>query len=212
MAFDYDVLVVDLFGKVRDGTFVGDNLSTSIRKRTKAGAVIHGGIRDFAGVSELTDVAFFCRGLDPSAIANVTLSGVNGPVRIGNATVLPGDVVLGRNGAVIFIPPHLAEQVVKTSEVVRLRDMFGHQRLREGKYTAGQIDARWSEAIAIYERGLEQDNLAEEFYRGVMRCHLAQGDAAAALRAYRRCRELLSIVLGVQPSPQTQALYQSGSE
>jgi len=61
--------------------------------------------------------------------------------------VLPGDVVLGRNGGVIFIPPFLAEQVVKTSEIVRLRDMFGHQRLQEQKYTPGQIDSRWSDEI-----------------------------------------------------------------
>ncbi|MBK8742788.1 MAG: hypothetical protein IPM02_26400 [Betaproteobacteria bacterium] len=92
----------------------------------------------------------------------------------------------------------------------RLRGRF--LRAVASRGSEAEAGARWSEAIAIYERGLEQDNLAEEFYRGVMRCHLAQGDAAAALRAYRRCRELLSIVLGVQPSPQTQALYQSGSE
>jgi hypothetical protein len=73
--------------------------------------------------------------------------GINGPVRIGQATVMPGDVVLGKEGAVIFIPPHFAESIVKSSEVVRLRDMFGHERLREGKYTAGQIDARWTDAI-----------------------------------------------------------------
>src|SRR5690606_10056425 len=73
--------------------------------------------------------------------------GINIPTRIGKATVMPGDVVLGRNGGVIFIPPHLAEKVVRTSEVVRLRDMFGHQRLREQKYTPGEIDTRWSDEI-----------------------------------------------------------------
>ena len=60
---------------------------------------------------------------------------------------MPGDVVLGRDGGVLFIPPHLVEKVVKVSEIVRLRDMFGHQRLREGKYTPGQIDNRWSDDI-----------------------------------------------------------------
>ena len=77
---------------------------------------------------------------------NTTLVGINQPTRIGMATVMPGDVVLGEDG-VVFIPPHLAEKVVKTSEIVRLRDMFGHQRLREGKYTAGQIDSRWTDEI-----------------------------------------------------------------
>ena len=78
---------------------------------------------------------------------NTTLVGINTPTRIGDAMVMPGDVVLGRDGGVIFIPPHLAEKVVKTSEIVRLRDMFGHQRLREQKYTPGQIDSRWSDEI-----------------------------------------------------------------
>ena len=84
---------------------------------------------------------------NPDGELNTTLVGINKPTRIGKAMVLPGDVVLGRDGGVIFIPPHLAEQVVKTSEIVRLRDMFGHQRLREQKYTPGQIDSRWSDEI-----------------------------------------------------------------
>src|SRR5690606_3976485 len=75
------------------------------------------------------------------------LVAINQPTRIGQATVMPGDVVLARDGGVIFIPPQLAEQVVTTSEIVRLRDMFGHERLRAGVYTSGQIDARWSDEI-----------------------------------------------------------------
>jgi regulator of RNase E activity RraA len=142
-----DVMVVDLFGKVKDGTFVGDNLSTSVRARTRAGAVIDGGIRDFAGVSELTDVAFFCRGLHPTAIADVTLVGINLPIRIGDATVLPGDVVLGTPTGVTFIPPHLVQEVVERSEDIRVRDEFGKLRLREGRYTPGEIDRVWSDAI-----------------------------------------------------------------
>jgi hypothetical protein len=60
---------------------------------------------------------------------------------------MPGDVVLGKMGVVTFIPPHLAEKVATTSEIVRLRDMFGHERIRKGTYTAGQIDTRWSDEI-----------------------------------------------------------------
>ncbi len=73
--------------------------------------------------------------------------GINRPTRIRTVTVMPGDVVLGKLGVVVFVPPHLAEKVCTTSEIVRLRDMFGHQRLREGKYTAGQIDTRWADDI-----------------------------------------------------------------
>lgn len=142
-----DVMVVDMFGKVRDGTFVGDNLATSLQRRTRAGAVIDGGIRDFQGVSQLAEVAIFHRGMHPSAIANATLAGINVPIRIGAATVLPGDVVLGTPTGVIFIPAHLAQEVVDRSEEVRVRDRFGKQRLREARYTPGEIDRAWSEAI-----------------------------------------------------------------
>ena len=142
-----DVMVVDMFGKIKDGTFVGDNLSTSLRTRTRAGAVIEGGIRDFQGVSQLTEVAIFCRGLHPTAIADVTLAGINIPIRIGETTILPGDVVLGTPTGVIFIPPQLAQEVVERSEDVRTRDIFGKQRLHEGRYTPGQIDRTWSEEI-----------------------------------------------------------------
>jgi regulator of RNase E activity RraA len=136
-------MVVDLFGKVKDGTFVGDNLSTSLRTRSRTGAVIDGGIRDFQGVVELEDLPIFCRGLHPTAIADVTLVGINLPIRIGEAAVLPGDVVLGTPTGVIFIPPHLVQEVVERSEDIRLRDQFGKQRLREGRYTPGEIDRAW---------------------------------------------------------------------
>jgi 4-hydroxy-4-methyl-2-oxoglutarate aldolase len=143
-----DVMVVDMFGKVKEGTFLGDNLSTSVRARTKAGAVIDGGIRDYQGVMQLTDVAIFCRGLDPTPIRDVTLVGINIPIRIGQATVLPGDVVLGTPTGVTFIPSHLVQEVVERAEEIHLRDQFGKQRLREGRYTPGEIDvSNWPPEI-----------------------------------------------------------------
>jgi regulator of RNase E activity RraA len=142
-----DVIVVDLFGKVKNGTFAGDNLGTSIFAKTKRGMVVDGGIRDTQRIYEMDGFGVFVRGLDPSAIADVTLMGINVPVRIGQATVLPGDIVLGTRTGIIFIPAHLAQEVVERSEDIRLRDTFGHQRLREGKYTPGEIDRKWSDAI-----------------------------------------------------------------
>lgn len=143
-----DVLVVDLFGKIHDGTFIGDNLATATRARTGTGIVIDGGIRDYQRVNELADFAVFCRGVDPTAIAEVTLVGVNIPIRIGHATVLPGDIVLGTRSGLTFVPPHLAEEVVVYSEDIRQRDVFGKQRLAEKRYTSGQIDVPvWAEEI-----------------------------------------------------------------
>jgi len=143
-----DVMVVDIFGKVKDGTVVGDNLGTAVRTRTRVGAVIDGGIRDYQGLVQLKDVNFYIRGMDPTAIADVTLAGLNIPIRISGVTVLPGDVVLGTPTGVIFIPPHLAQKVVERSEAVRVRDEFGKMRLDEGKYTSGEIDVpTWREDI-----------------------------------------------------------------
>lgn len=149
-----DVYVCDHFGLKLDGPSIGDNVGNSIYAKSGNGIVYDGAVRDIAGLRELENFVSFVRFYHPShhfsssgPRLNSTLISINAPVRIGRATVMPGDVVLGRDGGVIFIPPHLAEKVVVTSEIVRLRDMFGHQRLREGKYTPGQIDARWTEEI-----------------------------------------------------------------
>ncbi len=151
-----DVMVVDMFGKIKDGTFVGDNLSTSLQTRTRAGAVIDGGIRDYQGVRELQECVIYCRGLDPTAILHTTLAGINMPIRIGQVTVLPGDIVLGTPTGVIFIPAHLAQDVVERSEDIRTRDRFGKLRLAEGKYTPGEIDREWDARIeADYQEWLK---------------------------------------------------------
>lgn len=152
-----DVLVVDLFGKIEDGTFIGDNLGTAIKARAGTGIVIDGGIRDLERVRQLEAFNVFCRGVHPSAILDVTVAEVNGPIRIGNATVMPGDVVLGAREGVSFIPPHLAEEVVARSEEVRQRDVFGKARIAEGVYTSGQIDvSEWALEIETdFRRWLE---------------------------------------------------------
>ena len=142
-----DVLVVDLFGKVINGTFAGDNLSNSIKSKTGKGLVIDGGCRDLKGIDEIRDFPVFVRGWDPSFLSDVMLMSMNAPIRIGRATVMPGDVVLGNREGVLFIPAHLAEEVVEVSEFISFRDEFGHQRLREGKYTPGQIDSQWTAEI-----------------------------------------------------------------
>ena len=151
-----DVYVCDHFGLKVDGPSIGDNVGNAIYAKSGNGIVYDGAVRDINGLKELENFTSFVRSYDPSHHLsnlsagdrmNSTMIGINIPIRIGHATVMPGDVVLGRDGGVMFIPPQLAEKVVQYSEITQLRDHFGHQRLREGKYTAGQIDARWSEPI-----------------------------------------------------------------
>lgn len=139
-----DVMVVDLFGKINDGTIIGDNLANSIMTKTGTGLVVNGAVRDPSGISEVEGFMVFTRGFHPSAIADVTLMGINVPIRIGEATVLPGDIVLSDPDGLVFIPAHLAAEVADESETTRLRDEWGHQMLREQKYTPGQIDGAWT--------------------------------------------------------------------
>lgn len=142
-----DVYVADGFGKIVDGTLIGDNLGNAIYAKSKTGVVFNASSRDQEGLSEIEGFNAFVREWHPSFLTEVMLLSINSPIRIGAATVLPGDIILGKKEGVMFIPAHLAEKVVVTSEVVRLRDLFGITRLKEGKYTPGQIDNKWTDEI-----------------------------------------------------------------
>lgn len=142
-----DVYVADSYGKIADGTLIGDNLGNSIYAKSQRGVVFYGSVRDVEGLNEIDGFNGWIKGADPSYIQQMMLTSINVPIRVGRATVLPGDVVLAKKYGVIFIPAYLVEDLVLTSEVTALRDEFGHQRLREKKYLAGQIDSEWSEEI-----------------------------------------------------------------
>jgi 4-hydroxy-4-methyl-2-oxoglutarate aldolase len=139
-----DVLVVDLFGKIRYGTIVGDNLSTSIYTHSHNGLIVDGAVRDTSGIQEIKGFQVYTRDMDPSALENVMLTGINVPIRIGESTVMPGDIAVGDPEGVTFIPAHLAEKVADTAEMTHLVDDWGHAMLRQGKYTPGQIDGKWT--------------------------------------------------------------------
>lgn len=151
-----DVYVADQFGAKRNGPTIGDRVGTAIYTKTGNGIVYDGALRDVEGLKEFGGFTSFFSSYDPSyhnpgggtnRDLTTMIVGINRPTRIRTVTVMPGDVVLGKMGVVIFIPPHMAERVVKSSELVRLEDMFGQLRIREGKYSAGQIDARWADNI-----------------------------------------------------------------
>ena len=134
-----DVLVVDLFGQQEGGTIVGDNLFYYIMRATKGGGlVVDGAIRDLEGISRMDMPAYF-RGAHPSAIGNVTLSGINIPVRIGKATVMPGDLVFGDAEGVYFIPPALVQQVVDRADEIHIHDEWTRKKFDEGKYKSSEI-------------------------------------------------------------------------
>ena len=157
-----DVYVADILGEIDYGAVIGDNLATSILAKTGNGVVHDGSIRDLEGVQELEDFVGLFRNFNPLACTRrVTLMGINPPVRIGQVTVMPGDVVLAKDHGVLFIPPHFAEQVVVESEIALVRDMFGKQCLAEGRYTPGEIDRRWESHIEEDFRGWVQEHIDE---------------------------------------------------
>jgi len=134
-----DVLVVDLFGKKDGGTIVGDNLFYYIMKATKGGGmVVDGAIRDLEGISEMDMPAYF-RSAHPSFIANVMLTGINIPVRIGNVTVMPGDLVVGDQEGVYFVPPQFVQEVMDKADEVHIHDEWTRKKFDEGKYKSGEI-------------------------------------------------------------------------
>jgi 4-hydroxy-4-methyl-2-oxoglutarate aldolase len=152
-----DVLVVDLFGKIKDGTFAGDNLATAIFAKSHTGLIVDGGVRDETGISEIKGMRVFVRAVDPSALRDVTLMGIDVPVRIGHVTVMPGDVAVSDPEGITFIPPHLAKEVADRAQMTHLVDEWGHMMLRQGKYTPGQIDRKWTRPmIEEFNGWLEQ--------------------------------------------------------
>lgn len=153
-----DIYVADSYGKVADGTLIGDVLGTSIFAKSKNGFVFDGSVRDLQGLSQIEGMNGLFREADPSAIREMQMVRINGPVRIGRATVLPGDIVLAKFGGVVFIPAHLAQTVITQSEFVALRDVFGHQSIRSGQFGPADIDTKWSPKVkAAFLKWVEEN-------------------------------------------------------
>jgi 4-hydroxy-4-methyl-2-oxoglutarate aldolase len=134
-----DVLVVDLFGKKVNGTIVGDNLFFYIKQATRdGGLVVDGSVRDLNGLSEIDMPAYF-RAVDPTPIGNVMLTGINVPVRIGDVTVMPGDLVVGDREGVYFVPPQFVQEVLDKADETHIHDEWTKKKFAEGKYKSSEI-------------------------------------------------------------------------
>jgi regulator of RNase E activity RraA len=142
-----DVYVADGFGKIKEGTLIGDNLGNSIFKKSGNGVIFDASVRDLQGLSKIEGFNAYVRDFDPSYLKETVLMGLNTPIRIGQAVVLPGDLVISDKEGVLFIPAHLAEKVIATSEFIALRDKFGQEMLRAGTYSTGEIDSQWTPQI-----------------------------------------------------------------
>ena len=142
-----DVYVADGFGKIEAGTLMGATLATSIYEKSGNGVVFNGSARDLESISEMDGFNAFVRDFHPSFLEEMVLMGLNTPIRIGEAIVLPGDLVIAKREGVLFVPAHLAEEVVSTAEFVGLKDQFGFEMVKSRRYSTGEIDSQWTDQI-----------------------------------------------------------------
>jgi regulator of RNase E activity RraA len=142
-----DIYVADGFGKVKDGTLIGSSLGNSIYGKTGKGVIFYGSVRDMQELKDTKGFNAWVKGHDPSYIKDMTPTSINAPIRIGQVTVFPGDVVFANEYGVVFIPAYLVEELVSASEMTALRDEFERLLLQQGKYPSGQIHGDWSDTI-----------------------------------------------------------------
>lgn len=146
-----DVYVADGYGKVKDGTLIGSSLGNAIYSKTGKGVIFDGSVRDMQELKDTEGFNAWIKGHDPSYIKDMTPISINAPIRIGEATVFPGDIVFANDYGVAFIPAHLVVGLVSSSEMTALRDEFERVLLQEAKYPSGEIHGSW------------KDNIKEEF-------------------------------------------------
>lgn len=142
-----DIYVADGFGKVKDGTLIGSSLGNAIYGKTGKGVIFYGSVRDMQELKDTKGFNAWVKGHDPSYIKDMTPTSINAPIRVGEVTVFPGDVVFANEYGVVFIPAFLVEELVKASELTGLRDEFERVLLQQGKYPSGQIHGDWADNI-----------------------------------------------------------------
>lgn len=142
-----DVYVADGYGKIKDGTLIGSSLGNAIVGKTGKGVIFYGSVRDMQELKDTKGFNAWVKGHDPSYIKDMTPTSINAPIRIGEVTVFPGDVVFANEYGVVFIPAHLVEGLVSASEMTALRDEFERVLLQQGKYPSGEIHGDWSAKI-----------------------------------------------------------------
>ena len=142
-----DIYIADAFGKISGGSIMGATLANSIYSKSGNGVVFNGAARDLQEIKNIKGFNAFVRDFHPSFTEEMVLMGLNTAIRIGNVMVLPGDLVIAQKEGVLFVPAHLAEEVVSTGEFVIRKDQFGFEMVRAGKYSTGEIDSQWTDEI-----------------------------------------------------------------
>ena len=142
-----DIYVADGYGKIKDGTLIGSSLGNAIYGKTGKGVIFYGSVRDMQELRDTKGFNAWVKGHDPSYIKDMTPTAINAPIRIGEVTVFPGDVVFANEYGVVFVPAFLAVELVTDSEMVGLRDEFERYMLQLGKYPSGEVHGDWNDKM-----------------------------------------------------------------
>ena len=185
-----DVVVCDLYDKILRGTFVGGNLTTAVKARTKnGGVVVWGGVRDLEQMQNI-DVQVFYRGVDPTPIRDCQITAFNGPCRIGAAICLPGDIVIGTKNGILFVPSHMVDYVIEHAYKSQVRDLYAFPKLEAGIYTTADVDAVvWNDQMMQALLNFIDTDPAAVKYRGLdwsVELRAAAGDEAAIDELYQQ--------------------------
>lgn len=178
-----DVLVCDMAGgEGGEKVIAGDQLAAGVFARTGNGFVVNGGIRDQEGIEPM-GYPVYMRGAHPGTFMDLMITGINKPIRIGNVTVMPGDLVIGDREGVTFVPPHVAADIGENAIIYSLADEWRVAKYFEarGRFhpsqlyggTAMQGDLAWECAnyvnAKLKELGLEpipEERWRERTYSG----------------------------------------------
>jgi regulator of RNase E activity RraA len=151
-----DVLVVDLGGRVAEGIFWGDISALGAQINGAAGAVLWGGTRDKEELEAMKGFPVLAVGFDPGVNTSIGTDW-NVPVRVGNATVLPGDIVVADSEAVIFFPAALADAVIRRATAVKEQEDYERQLVREKKYKFRDVYPLSPQLREQYEKSRKQN-------------------------------------------------------
>jgi len=144
MLRDGDVYVADGYAKVDQGTLIGDRLANSIYAKSKRGVIFWGTVRNIQEIKKVEGFNGWILGHHPSSINEMMLTSINAPIRVGDVTVLPGDVVFASPYGTLFFPAYLVGDIVLEAEISNLRHVYGIMRNRAGDWTTGQIDSDYT--------------------------------------------------------------------
>jgi regulator of RNase E activity RraA len=128
-----DVIAVDLGGGIPDGIFFGDVSAIGARAAGANGVILYGSTRDEVELQKMAGFPVLAMGFDPRPATQIGVDW-NVPIRVGDVTVLPGDVVVADEEAAVFFPGKIAEQVIQRAQATQDQEMYERKLATERQH------------------------------------------------------------------------------